>query len=695
MYTRMIGFLIALSLLMSSTFHVWAKPEVDILASPSLSSPLLHAFLDSSAQEALSFQPMGQQFGLKDHGLSMIWSKEGFSASDDRLNWNWQLRLAAFGRESKTIPLSTSRFRANAHRIEYAYPHLIEWHRNTTVGLEQGFTLASPPDGEGNLVLRLALTTDLPLISSDRHTLQFATPSGDVLHYTGLYAYDAAQRELPAWLEYTGQHLVIRVDDRGATYPITIDPLIYVESKVLAADGQAGDEFGVSVAIWGDTAIVGARFGDGPSGADQGAAYVFTRSSAGWALQQKLTVSDGNPGDRFGFSVAIWDDTIAVGAFLADVAGRESVGAVYIFKNENGTWVQKQKLVPYDLNNYLQFGYSLALDYQTLAVGANRASGAVPGAGAVYIYGLSGTTWVLQLKVVAYDGSAEDYFGNSVALWQNTLLVGSPNDDIDANPDQGSAYVFVRADGTWSQEQKLTAGDGATSDEFGTAVALIGDTAFVGAPKADISGQANRGAVYRFNRSSSSWIQQQKITASDGAVDDQFGITVSVYGSILGVGARYADLSGKTDAGAAYLYFMNTSGVWQDEQKLTASTGQAGDEFGNAIAVSNGDIVVGARMSNLGDEIKRGAGYIYTQYWNDTDLSVTATATATKLRPDDAVTVTITLRNNDINSANNVMVAAPLPKNLIYVRNNTDQGTYEPSTVCGLLEAWLATLRLP
>ncbi|MGC8856519.1 MAG: hypothetical protein ACP5QU_06955 [Anaerolineae bacterium] len=670
-------------------FLLLAAMPVPAASSAAYSKPsadLLSAFWQTVAEEARPFQQIGHQYTLSDHGLRFVWGNNGLSASSSvqQAAWQWNLRLIAYGRADQSLLLPAPHFQAQARQITYHYPGLSEWHRNTSLGLKQGFTLASPPDGEGDLVLRLALTTNLTASpSADRRSLQFTLPDGQVLHYSNLRAYDATGHPLNAWLEYGTHQIAIHVQDQGAKYPLTIDPLIYVENKLTVAEGNAGDEFGVSVAIWGDTAVIGARLADGPAGADQGAAYVFSRSNAGWALQQKLIASDGNPGDRFGFSVAIWENHIVVGSFWATVKFMVKRGAAYVFTRENGTWVQTQKIIAFDGQNNDQFGYSLAIQDGLLAIGAPTADGSVKDVGAVYVYAFNGTNWTFQQKLVAYDGSQEDYFGNSVALWNNTLLIGAPNDDIGANADQGSAYIFARTT-QWEQQQKLIAADGAAGDEFGTAVALYGNLAFVGAPNADIAAQADQGAAYLFTSSGSSWGQQQKITASDGAAGDKFGISLAVNGSLLAVGARFADITGNTDVGAAYLYFMNGSGLWQGEQKITSTTGAAGDQFGNAVALFGGDVVIGARMTTVDADVQQGAAYVYALYHNDTDLSVTATATADSLQPGQAVTITIVVQNNGSTPVNDVRVNAALPANLIYSSHSTGQGTYALSS-----GAWL------
>src|SRR5205085_941741 len=169
-------------------------------------------------------------------------------------------------------------------------------------------------------------------------------------------------------------------------------------------------------------------------------------------------------------------------------------------------------------------------------------------------------------NLTASDGAADDLFGDSVALSGDAALVGAVFDAIGANSNQGSAYVFVRSGTTWTQQQKLTASDGATNDQFGRSVALSGNTALVGAD----GGNANQGSAYVFVRSGTIWMQQQKLIASDGAVGDFFGVSVALSGETVFVAASSDDIGANASQGSAYV-FVRTGTAWTQQQKLTAS----------------------------------------------------------------------------------------------------------------------------
>ncbi|HXG63632.1 MAG TPA: hypothetical protein VNO70_00905 [Blastocatellia bacterium] len=247
----------------------------------------------------------------------------------------WRLRLSGYGRGESLRPVLAADPVAKDNRVEYARGSLTEWYINDARGLEQGFTLAEPPTGceQGSrpLVLAMAVESDLkPQLNAEGDSLQFVSSDGDVrLHYTGLKAWDATGRELSAHMQASEGHIALVVDDREATYPLTVDPLIFIETKLTASDAASSDAFGFSVAISGDTVVVGAPFDETIAGS----AYVFVRSGSMWTEQSKLTASDAAEGDAFGNSVAISGDTVVVGAVADDTAAGSDTGSAYVFVN--------------------------------------------------------------------------------------------------------------------------------------------------------------------------------------------------------------------------------------------------------------------------------------------------------------------------------------------------------------------------
>ncbi len=250
--------------------------------------------------------------------------------------------------------------------------------------------------------------------------------------------------------------------------------------------------FGGSVALSGDTAVVGAVKDAGGTGA--GSAYVFVRSGSTWSQQQKLTASDAAPNDAFGRSVAVSGDTTVVGAPSDDHAGGTDAGSAYVFVRSGSLWSQQQKLTASDAAGGDAFGSSVAHFGDTTVVGALHASHAGGAyAGSAYVFVRSGSLWSQQQKLTASDAAANDRFGWSVALSGDTALVSAPY-----HYPTGSAYVFVRSGSVWSQQSTLTASDGAAGDYFGRSVAVSGETALVGAPDDGHAGGIYAGSVYVF-----------------------------------------------------------------------------------------------------------------------------------------------------------------------------------------------------
>jgi hypothetical protein len=387
--------------------------------------------------------------------------------------------------------------------------------------------------------------------------------------------------------------------------------------KLTASDAANNDYFGESVSISsdGNTAIAGAWADDDRTG-DSGSAYIFVRSDSDspWTQQQKLTAgTDAGSSDHFGWSVSISGDgnTVIVGARYDDDNGQTNSGSAYIFVRSGSSWTQQQKLTAgTDAGNSDYFGYSVSIsgDGNTVIVGAYFDDDNGQGnSGSAYIFVRSDGTWTQQQKLTAgTDAGSSDYFGWSVSISGdgNTVIVGAQRDDDNGRSDSGSAYIFVRSDGTWTQQQKLTASDPYGSDYFGTSVSISsdGNTVIVGAYFDDDNGQGNSGSAYIFVRSDGTWTQQQKLTAgTDAGSSDYFGWSVSISGggNTVIVGAYYDDDNAQGDSGSAYI-FVRSDGTWTQQQKLTASDPRSSDHFGVSVSIS-GDgntTIVGARYAD-------------------------------------------------------------------------------------------------
>ncbi|HEX3761692.1 MAG TPA: hypothetical protein VHW23_23500 [Kofleriaceae bacterium] len=375
------------------------------------------------------------------------------------------------------------------------------------------------------------------------------------------------------------------------------------QAKLVASDGVDFDTFGFSVALSGDTAVIGANRND-ERDTDAGAAYVFVRRGAAWTQQAKLTAADAGANENFGTSVAVSGDSALVGAIFDSDPGGSALGAAYVFARSGTAWAQQAKLVPPDGVSDDQFGTSVALSGDTALVGAVHHNTSGGRSGAAYVFVRSGTSWTLQAQLVAADAADGDQLGISVALSGDTALVGASS--AGANH-AGAAYVFVRSGTAWTQQVRLAAADGADGDHLGAAVALSGDTALVGASGSDAVGQ-DAGAAYAFVRSGTSWTQQARLTATDGSGSDSFGAAVALADDMALIGSPFNNEVGAA-AGATYA-FARSGTSWTQQAKLTATDGAELDFFGASVALSGSSALIGAPgRDDLGSS--SGASYVF------------------------------------------------------------------------------------
>ncbi|MDQ3646170.1 MAG: FG-GAP repeat protein [Actinomycetota bacterium] len=381
--------------------------------------------------------------------------------------------------------------------------------------------------------------------------------------------------------------------------------------QITASDGSARDRLGMSVAISGDTAIVGS-LDDAGAGLHQGAAYVFTQAGETWTEQAKLVASDGAALDRFSYNaVAVSGGTALVGSMWDDVGVNPDQGSAYIFTRSGGTWTQQAKLTASDGLPLDNFGFSVALSGDTAVIGAYWDDvGVNPDQGSAYVFTREGGTWTEQAKLTAPRGVPLQEFGHSVALSDDTILVGAQGDLVGLNPRQGSAYVFTRSGSTWTQQAQLVASDGEATDGAGFAVALSRDTAVVGAYFDDTGDNEDQGSAYVFNRTGSTWAEQVQLTASDGAANDLYGRAVAIAGRTILVGAQWDDIDGKTNQGSAYL-LTRSGGTWTEQAKLTAPDGAADDLYGTTVAMSGEDGIIGASFDDVGSNGDQGSAYVF------------------------------------------------------------------------------------
>jgi hypothetical protein len=506
---------------------------------------------------------------------------------------------------------------------------------------------------------------DLPLSQPSVTVAATVATPGDTLTIAGTpVASGTPSSEIPLNL---GDNLVdVVVEDNlgwRRTYRLTLrraaQLMQYAYGK--ASNTSASDEFGWSVALSGDTLAVGAHFedsaatGSGGNQADEsasssGAVYVFRRNGMIWQQEAYLKASNNNAHDEFGWSVALSENMLAVGAVYEESAAMgingdqtdnsaPSSGAVYVFQRNGTTWQQEAYLKASNTDAYDHFGWDVALSGDTLAVsavgeasastgsnGGNQADDNAAYAGAVYVFHRTGTGWQQEGYLKAFNPDAFDYFGYDIALLGDTLAVGAHQEGSAATgvggnqadnsaSASGAVYVFRRTGTAWQEEAYIKASNTDAGDNFGRSVALSGDTLAVGASgessaatgvggsQADNSA-LDSGAVYIFRRSGTAWQQEIYLKASNTGAGDYFGSSLALSGETLavgalgessvatGVGGSQADNSA-SESGAVYV-FRRSGTAWQQESYLKASNTGAGDYFGANIDLSGDTLAIGA-----------------------------------------------------------------------------------------------------
>jgi hypothetical protein len=415
------------------------------------------------------------------------------------------------------------------------------------------------------------------------------------------------------------------------------------QAYLKASNADENDQFSHdAVAISDDTLVVGAGYeASSASGGEEdnsasvaGAVYVFTRSDGIWSQEAYLKASNAEADDFFGTTVAISGDTLVVGAIGEDSSASggeednsaENAGAAYVFSRSGGVWSQEAYLKASNAEADDRFGWSVSISDDTLVVGARYEGSSASGgegdnsaenAGAAYVFSRSDGVWSQESYLKASNAEADDYFGTSVAISGDTLVVGANNEDSNASDGEednsseaaGAAYVFYRSDGVWSQESYLKASNAEEGDRFGWSVAISGDTLVVGShfESGNVSGgeqdntSPSSGAAYVFTLNNGVWSQEAYLKAINAEEYDYFGRSVAISGDTLVVGAYREDSSASggeddnsvEDAGAAYV-FTRSDGVWIQEACLKASNAEADDLFGTSVAISGGTVVVGA-----------------------------------------------------------------------------------------------------
>jgi hypothetical protein len=336
-----------------------------------------------------------------------------------------------------------------------------------------------------------------------------------------------------------------------------------------------GDALGHSVAISGNYAIVGAP-SDDDGGSTSGSAYIYKLSEGNWTQMVKLNASDADQYCQFGYSVAISGNYAIVGAYR-DSENAYYAGAAYIYKLSDGEWTETDKIMADDGEEQDCFGVSVSISGSYAFVGAYIKNNFT---GAAYVFSVSDEGLGTQVaKLVPDDVAENDYVGYSVSISGNYAIVGIPHND-----DTGSAYIYELSGGAWTEMIKLTASDAADYHCFGWSVFISGNYAIVGAYQDD-DGGAQSGSAYIYELSDGAWTEMEKLTASDAASTDRFGWSVSISGNYAIAGA-YQDDDDADQSGSAYIYELS-DGAWTQIAKLTGSRASSSASFGYSVSISS------------------------------------------------------------------------------------------------------------
>ncbi len=662
-----------------------AQSPVASEASEGLSGPAWSALRDAydAARHAAAPVPEGYRAANPGQRWRTLFDGRGSTTRPDAGGWTWGLELERYGFAGHERAVAgRAEVSVDGSRVHYDWDAALrEWYVNDARGLEHGFTVRErPARGSGRLAFHIAVRGGLqPVAQRDGLGVDFVDGGGaKVLTYSGLTVFDADGATLPARLEATSGGLLLSVDERGARYPVTIDPLAQ-QAYLKASNTDAGDEFGRMVAVDGDTAVVGAWAEDSNatgvggneadnSAADAGAVYVFVRSGTTWSQQAYLKASNTDAGDAFGWSVDVSGDTVVVGAHLEDssatgVGGNQSdnsatdSGAAYVFTRSGTTWSQQAYLKASNTQTDDEFGYAVSVSNDTVVVGARGEDSSATGingsqgngasfAGAAYVFTRSGTTWSQQAYVKASNTDPGDIFGTAISIDGDTMAIGAQQEKSSATgvggdesdnsaPLAGATYVFTRSGTTWSQQAYVKASNTDANDKFGFSVGLDDDTLVVGAifEESSATGVGGNesdnsfiaaGAAYVFTRSGTTWSQQAYLKASNTDIGDRFGLSAAVDGDTVVVSANTED-GGATgvggedndntsgDSGAVYA-FVRLGTTWAQQAYVKASNTGQGDWFGYSVSMSGDTLLVGAirEDSNAtgvnGDETDNSAG---------------------------------------------------------------------------------------
>ncbi len=540
---------------------------------------------------------IGRRLGIwevdnPDRGIrAALSSQEVTVASPHGMDGGLELRLDGWGRGDAIRPVASAIEEQAGRRISFRRGPIVEWYENGALGLQQGFTIASPPPGDATpredpLHVVLAFDGDFAAEARlDARGVRFrSADGGSTIHYEGLLAWDAEGDELEARLAVEGRRISILVDDRDASYPVTIDPWIWSEqTRLIASDGEHHDNLGWSTAIDGDTVLAGA-WADDDLAFTSGATYVFVRSGTTWTEQVKLTASDGSADDLFGWDVAVDGDTAVIAA-SGDYHAGWYAGSAYVFVRNGTSWTEQAKLL---LDNGVS---SVDISGETIVIGsAYDDPGGVQDEGSASVFVRSGTTWSQQAQLVTGAG-ANHHAGAEVEIDGDRVLVGG----------YGGAHVFDRSGTTWTLQDTFWA----CCTVYETPIGLSGDTVVLGG---DLTGSA-----YVYFHDGASWSPQALLEASDDYAGNDFGYEVAIDGNTILVTAYWAPVCDDKFWQAVYV-FTRRGSEWTEQAKIAPFCGPyEGHEFGLELQLDDGTALMGEAMGcTTSWSFRPGLVFVYT-----------------------------------------------------------------------------------
>ncbi|MFT5358937.1 MAG: hypothetical protein ACI9KE_006178, partial [Polyangiales bacterium] len=491
------------------------------------------------------------------------------------------VRLNAWGRGGEPTPsLGSASVRADGNRVEIIHAPgteepIVEWYINGPHGLEHGFDIADRPAGDGDVTLQLSVAGDLELREDHDDRVSFMIDGATVLAYSGLLVRDAAGQVLTSSMHVEAGMIALHFDDTNAEYPVVVDPW-FVRNELVPANAAAGIRFGTSVAIDDDTAIIGAT----------NAVHFFVLTGGTWVEQQRIAAPAGASG--FGISVAIEGDRAVVGAYFDSTRGTRA-GAAYTFTRAAGTWSLEQQLLGTLTDAEDRFGTSVAIDGDTIAVGATGR--ATIGAGHIFVLG---ATWTEQATIIREGAwTVSDNFGRSVALEGDTLAMGASGE----NGRRGAAYVFVRdAADAWSQQARITHPTPVGSDDYGSDVGLEGERLAVGAESEETGGAAQTGTVSVYLRTGTTWTREAYLVNNLGE-HRHMGARLDFVGTRIVAGAPIS-ISRSATPGYAYVW-GRVGTTWTLRTLLEVPGSVFGEYWGRDVAFSGQWAILTSRDTDI------------------------------------------------------------------------------------------------